>query len=93
MNAGDPRLLTYSSRTGAWLTRAVLAVLGVVLAVVAFFFITAALVAGAFIALGIALRWWWVMRRLRAAAKASAPLEGEFRILEEHSGHSQRLDR
>jgi hypothetical protein len=40
------------------------------------------LIPGAVLALGLALRWWWIVRRLRAAQKASAPLEGQYTVLE-----------
>ena len=30
----------------------------------------------------IALRWWWITRRLRAALKAAAPLEGTYRVVD-----------
>ena len=70
------------SRGRAWVQRTIIAVIGISLAVVAFFFIAVALVAGACLALGLAVRWWWVMRRLRAEHKASGPLEGEYAVIE-----------
>lgn len=78
----NPRMLGYQGRSGGWLQRALLAVIGAVLVIAAFFFLTVALVAGAFLALGVAVRWWWIMRRLRAEAKASAALEGEYTVVE-----------
>ena len=77
----DRRLLTFGSR-GGWFQRALLALVAAGLAVVAFFFITVALFAAAFIALAIGMRWWWMLRRLRAQAKASAAIEGEYRVVE-----------
>ena len=71
------------SRGRAWLQKAIIAVVGISLAFVAFFFIAIALVAGACLALGFAVRWWWVMRRLRAEHKAAGPLEGEYAVIEE----------
>ena len=85
MNAPrDPRLLTFQAR-GGWLQRALLALAGLSLAVVAFFFITVALIAAAFIALAVGIRWWWALRRLRAQAKATAPIEGEYIVVEKNA--------
>ena len=78
------------SRGRSFLQTAILAALGITLAVVAFFFIAVALVAGACLALGIAIRWWWMMRRLRAAAKAAGPLEGDYAVIEETDGKPRR---
>lgn len=61
-----------------WLQRGALSVLGLALAVVAFFFITAVLVVVTLAGLAIAVRWWWVMRRVRRAREAAGPLEGEY---------------
>ena len=78
------------SRGRSLLRTAVLALLGVTLAVLAFFFIAIALVAGACLALGIALRWWWVMRRLRAQGRAAGPLEGEYAVIEDREPQQRR---
>ena len=67
----------------AWLQKAIIVAVGLSLAFVAFFFIAVALVVGACLALGLAVRWWWVMRRLRAEHKAAGPLEGEYAVIEE----------
>jgi hypothetical protein len=80
-HTSSPRL-SYRPAGANWLKRAAFAVLGVAFAAVAFFFITVALVAGAFLALVIALRWWWMMRRLRAAQKSAGPLEGEYTVID-----------
>ena len=88
----DPRLPNYPGRRTSWLQRAVLAVLGAALAVTAFFFLVFALIAGALIALGVGIRFWWVLRKVREQAKASAALEGEYTVIErEDSG--RRLER
>ena len=79
----SPRL---TQRGGNRLKRAAFAVLGLcvaaVFATLAFFFITVALVAGALLALVIAVRWWWAMRRIRAAREAAGPLEGEYTVVD-----------
>ena len=84
----DSRLLTFQAR-GGWLQRTLLAIVALSFAVVAFFFITIALIAAAFIALAVGIRWWWVLRRLRAQARASAPLEGEYTVIE----HAPAIER
>ena len=87
----DQRLLTFQAR-GGWLQRALLALVAAGLAIVAFFFITIALIAAAFIALAIGVRWWWVLRRLRAEAKASEAIEGEYTVIE-NAGSIEREPR
>jgi predicted lipid-binding transport protein (Tim44 family) len=82
----NPRL-TFQGRSGGWLQRVLLAALGAVLVVAAFFFLTVALIAGAFLALAIGIRWWWIMRRLRAQAQATAALEGEYTVVERPEEH------
>jgi hypothetical protein len=74
--------LPRSERGGPnWLARALLISAGAVLAAISIFFITIALIAGSVLAVVIALRWWWVTRRLRAARSAEAALEGEYTIV------------
>ena len=58
------------------------AVVGVGLAIAAFFFLMFALVAGAIIATAIGIRLWWVMRKLRAQARKTEALEGEYTVVE-----------
>jgi hypothetical protein len=77
------------SRARRWLHTAAFALVGITLAAVAFFFIAVALVVGACLALGIALRWWWVLRRLRAQARTAGPLDGEYAVIEEPVGSRQ----
>jgi hypothetical protein len=84
----DRRLLTVDTR-GGWLQRVLFAIMAVSLAVVGFFFITIAIIAAAFIALAIGVRWWWVLRRLRAHAKRSEAIEGEYTVVE-HAGAIER---
>lgn len=88
----DPHLLSDHRRGAGWLQRAVLVVLGAGLAITAFFFLVFALVAGAILALAIGIRFWWVMRKLRAQARASEALEGEYTVVE-RADIRHRLDR
>ena len=67
---------------GNWLARAAIAVLGVAVAALAFFFLTIALIVGAAVALVFGIRLWWVMRRVRAAERAAGPIEGEYTVVE-----------
>ena len=77
-------------RSRSWLQQVALTVVGVAVIVVAFFFVTVALIAGALLAIGIALRWWWVVRRLRKASAHSGPLEGEYVVIERADSDSER---
>ena len=84
----EPLQLTFQSR-GGWLQRALITVAALSLAVVAFFFITIALIAAAFIALVVGIRWWWALRHLRAQVKAAQPIDGEYTVIE----HAPRIER
>lgn len=86
----NPRMLAYQGRTGGWLQRILLALLGLVIVVAAFFFLTVAIVAGALLALVVGVRVWWIMRRLRKQAQASAALEGEFTVVERAEAERHR---
>jgi membrane protein implicated in regulation of membrane protease activity len=78
-------MLTFQGRSGHWLQRVLitsaLAVLGAALLVLMVFFLTIALAAGAVLAAIIALRFWWVGRRIRASRRRDAPLEGEYTVV------------
>ena len=65
-----------------WLGRAAFAVLGLAIVALAFFFLAIAVVVGSVIALVIAVRWWWLVRKLKAKRAASGPLEGEYTVLD-----------
>lgn len=66
----------------SWLARVAFAVIGLAIAAVAFFALTIALVIGSAVALVLAVRWWWLLRRARRAANAAGPIEGEFTRVE-----------
>jgi hypothetical protein len=75
---------------GGWLARAAFAVLGLGVAVIAFFALTLALLIGAAAALVLGARWWWLVRRARKAAAAQAPLEGEYTVVEHDRLHGPK---
>jgi predicted lipid-binding transport protein (Tim44 family) len=84
MNSRDPLLLTYSGGVARnWLGRVLVTALGLLLAVTAFFFLTVALVVGTLLVAIIAVRVWWVMRRVRAQREASAALEGDYTVVKD----------
>ena len=78
----DQRFLSGTGRSTSWLQRVLFILVGTVFAVAAFFFLAVALAAGAVIALVIGIRWWWVLRGIRARARASEALEGEYSVVE-----------
>jgi predicted lipid-binding transport protein (Tim44 family) len=86
-----PRLTSPTHGSRSWLARTMLILAGAAVLLVGFFFLTVALVAGSLLAAVIALRWWWVMRRLRAERQRSAPLDGEYTVID--SVGSQRIER
>jgi predicted lipid-binding transport protein (Tim44 family) len=67
--------------------------LGLALAVAAFFFLTVALVVGTVLAAVIAVRVWWVLRRVRAQREAAAALEGEYSVVGEGDAHGRSSER
>jgi len=89
-NQRGPLLSGPKMGSRSWLQQLALTIVAVVIMVVAFFFVTVALIAGALLAIGVALRWWWVVRRLRKASANSGPLEGEYVVIERADGDSPR---
>ncbi|OGA52325.1 MAG: hypothetical protein A3G24_25500 [Betaproteobacteria bacterium RIFCSPLOWO2_12_FULL_62_13] len=69
------------SRQSTWLERVLFALGGVAVLVIGFFFLTVALVVGAFLAAAILARWWWIARKLKRQRKQEI-LEGEYEIVE-----------
>jgi membrane protein implicated in regulation of membrane protease activity len=65
----------------SWLGKLGLGVVGVALFVLAFFFLTVALAAGAIVGLALLGRLWWISRRLRREREESA-IEGDFTVVE-----------
>lgn len=84
------RSLGFEHRSGSWLQRIALALTAATLALIAFFFVTVALAAGALLAGVIAVRWWWLTRRLRAARNATGPIEGEYRVIARSSASATK---
>jgi hypothetical protein len=89
----DQRILISGRRGGNWLQRALFIAVGAVVAVAAFFFLAVALAAGAFIALALGIRWWWMLRHIRARAKASQAIDGEYTVVESQRTERRPLDR
>ena len=88
----DAHLLPGQGSPPRWAQRLLIAALGVGLVTAAVFFLVFALIAGAIIATVVGIRVWWVMRKLRAQAKNTAALEGEFTVIE-RAGTAERLER
>ena len=65
-----------------WLARVAFAAVGLAVAVLAFFFLAIALMVGAVLALVLAVRWWWIVRKVRAARAAAGPIEGDYVVVE-----------
>jgi hypothetical protein len=65
-----------------WLGRAAFAVLGLAIAVLAFFFLAVAVVVGGVIALVVGVRFWWLVRKVKTARAASGPIEGEYKVVD-----------
>ena len=89
------RLLSFKTRGGSWIHRAVFGLIAAAVFVLAFFFITIALAAGVVIVTLTLTRWWWLTRRLRAARRAAAPLEGAYHVVDrerlpERTSHTER---
>ncbi|OGA07958.1 MAG: hypothetical protein A2W68_15040 [Betaproteobacteria bacterium RIFCSPLOWO2_02_64_14] len=77
----NPRVLLLSTRPTTWLGKLAVAVIGLTLLVLAFFFLTVALVAGVIVGLAVIGRLWWISRKLRRA-REQADLDGEFTVVE-----------
>lgn len=88
----DRNLLSGPAPATRWIQRVLLAAIGIGLAIAAFFFLVFALVAGALIATVVGLRFWWVMRKLRAKARNAEALDGEYTVIE-RTPIAERLER
>jgi hypothetical protein len=85
------RTYTYSARPTTWYGKLAFGAIALPLLVLAFFFLTVALVAGAIVALALLGRFWWLSRKLRRAREASA-IDGEYTVIEPHVS-AERLDK
>jgi hypothetical protein len=98
MNSREPLLLTFSGPR-SWLGRVAVTLVGLTLAVAAFFFLTLALIAGTVLLGVLAVRWWWALRRIRSEQAAAAALDGEYTVIRDAelrspvSGRPQSNDR
>lgn len=75
-----------------WLERLLVFLASAILVVLGFFFLTVALVAGAFIVSALIVRWWWLARKLQRA-RAQETLEGEYVIVERSGSDQVKLPR
>src|SRR5688572_10699043 len=78
-----------------WIARILLTLATLGLVIVGFFFLTAALIAGALLALVVGVRLWWTIRKLKRAqaqgetgtasggrSGQGASLDGEYQVIE-----------
>ena len=82
-----------------WLARLLLTLAMIGVVVVGFFFLTAALIAGAVLALVVGVRLWWTLRKLKRAGvdpfahpassqgnrEDGGALDGEYQVVERES--------
>jgi predicted lipid-binding transport protein (Tim44 family) len=73
-----------STTKPGWFARILLTLATVALVIVGFFFLTAALIAGAILALVIGVRLWWTLRKLKRAGAGArgGALDGEYQVVE-----------
>jgi membrane protein implicated in regulation of membrane protease activity len=72
-----------------WMARAAFAVVALAVAVLAFFFLALAVMVGAVVVLVFAVRWWWLVRKVKAARKAAGPLEGEYTVVDRDAANDR----
>lgn len=72
--------MAHTSRPADWIEKAFLALAGLSILVLAFFFLAVALVAGALLALVIAVRGWWLTRKSRRTTSGEI-IEGEYTVI------------
>jgi predicted membrane metal-binding protein len=80
-NGHDPRIRILRQPAPGLLCRVCFGALGLVVLVAAFFFVGLALATGAVFAAILALRWWWLRRKL-ARELRTGTVEGEYRVIE-----------
>ncbi len=77
----DPRVLFFTAGGGNWLQRIAVFLLAATIAVLVFLFLTIALAVGALLAAVIAVRWWWLARKLHSSP-GQGTFEGEYVVIE-----------
>jgi Flp pilus assembly protein TadB len=87
-----PRFLPRRGSWAYWPRLVLIAALGVGLAVAGVFFFVFALIAGAIVTTAVGIRLWWLMRKLRAQAKNTEALEGQYTVIP-RTRAEERLER
>jgi small-conductance mechanosensitive channel len=75
-----------------WLERVLVFLAAACLAVLGFFFLTVALIAGTLVASAVLVRWWWLARKLHRT-RAQTTLDGEYEVVEHSASDQVKLPR
>ena len=78
----DPRIRIIAAPRPGLIGQVLDVLLGIVVLVLAFFFIGIALIAGAVLAVALLVRWWWLKRRLQRTVVDDGVVEGEYTVVE-----------
>ena len=77
-----PRIRIIAASRPGFIGQVVYFLLGIVVLVLAFFFIGIALISGTILAIALLIRWWWLKRRLPRTAPDDGVVEGEYTVIE-----------
>ena len=77
-----PRLRIIAAPRPGLIGQVVYFLLGIVVLVLAFFFIGIALIAGVILAIALLIRWWWLKRRLQRTVADDGVVEGKYTVVE-----------
>ncbi len=78
----DPRIRIIAAPRPGLIGQVVYFLLGIVVLVLAFFFIGIALITGAIFAVALLIRWWWLQRRRQRTVADDGVVEGEYTVVE-----------